>query len=224
MNKKMIRLRKLATVTVLGASFAFSMTACGLTKNNATESATVTEVVTEAESTTEANADASTEAAKEEEITTEADDAEAAASGAAAGADEITFTTIRGCSCKIPAGFEEIIEDRAIRFVYEFYNKDLDMDIRIIDANKDYIPMSLEEEYNSYLNSYDITYKGLYDDWFVVSGYTSDGKVIYYKAHEKTLNGEKVYISMEFTYPNGSNKAKCDEMVGEFVKSFKFPE
>jgi len=60
------------------------------------------------------------------------------------------------------------------------------------------------------------TYKVLKGDWFVMSGYLSDGRVFY----RKTLSQDKMFKSFEITYDK-NQKDLYDRIVAHLAKSFE---
>ena len=135
------------------------------------------------------------------------------------------FETVRGCVCYIPAGFENVTSDSTVvHYAYDFYNPDLDMEIHLIDTMKDNIPMSLREMYTDYMNAPTVTYEGFYDDWYVVSGYDGAGNVFYVKDRVINRGSGDEYYSISIKYPDDAEKPICDEIVGEFIQTFVYPE
>lgn len=140
------------------------------------------------------------------------------------------YHTALGCSFYLPDGFVKekasqtsIIEDS---YEYSFYHAGLDMTIEFFEINTTHYVKSgtewMNDDYNYYNAGYSagddsITYFPRGDNWFVVSGYSQDKTEVFYK---RVYGNEVFYYYYLITYPT-ANKSICDQMVGDFAKSFR---
>ncbi len=200
-----------------------SATACG--KADVTESTTeATEATTEATTVTEATTETTTEATTEAtaEATTEAtSEATTEATTEAATTASTKFEMVRGGYYFVPDGFDNITKETyALRYVQEWQNYDLDMHMEITDAMQLDIPMTIDEEYEMYVNSYgeeNLSLNKKEADGYILSGVDANGYVYYQKAK---AFGDR-YVCINITYPQ-ANSDTCNKILEDFVFGFVY--
>ena len=137
------------------------------------------------------------------------------------------FETVHGSSFVIPSGFENVSPDKsAVNYVYSFQNPALHMKIFITDTMQSNIPMTIDEEFQSYKDylssgeGNELVYEFRKDDVYVVSGYINSGNTVVYR---KTRFFNDRYVQIEFEYSVGC-KDECDKVLTTFLESFEYGE
>lgn len=133
------------------------------------------------------------------------------------------YQTFQGCSFYIPEGF--VIESAGrvptgLGYEYVFYHAGLNMSICVYEFYTEGYGISgaewMERDYASYATDDTVTYFPRRDNWFVASGYSKDRTSVYYT---RVYGVQNFYYRYTINYPT-ANKSICDQMVGDFAKSF----
>lgn len=133
------------------------------------------------------------------------------------------FEMVRGGSYYVPDGFDNITKETyAVRYVQEWQNYSLDMYITVTNCMQIDIPMSLEDEYDSYLSSYnsssELSLNTKDEDGYIISGTRNSDQRIFY---HKVKHVEDRYVSFYIEYP-ASNANSCNQIVESFVSDFDY--
>lgn len=183
-----------------------------LTENSIEETEVATTEEETSETTTEEITESTTEVAEtvsdEESHRTEIPD------------EGLIWYMNRGGSFYVPAGFENVTKEvYALRYVHEFYNSELDMNISVIETMQHDIPISLDEEYEDYISGTEdlLSLNKKEADGYIVSGIDDEQRVFYRKVK---LVDDK-YYSVGFNYPE-SNSETCNNIVEDFVSTLKY--
>lgn len=133
------------------------------------------------------------------------------------------FEMVRGGSYYVPDGFDNITKETyAVRYVQEWQNYSLDMYITVTNCMQIDIPMSLEDEYDSYLSSYnsssELSLNTKDEDGYIISGTRNYDQRIFY---HKVKHVEDRYVSFYIEYP-ASNADSCNQIVESFVSDFDY--
>ena len=135
------------------------------------------------------------------------------------------YQTVQGCFFYIPEGFviqKEARVSTGLGYEYSFYHAGLDMTIYLHEFYTGGYGISgtewMEKDYASFAADDTVTYFPRKDSWFVASGYSRDGTRVYYT---RVYGVQDFYYRYNINYPT-ANKSVCDQMVGDFAKSFSY--
>jgi hypothetical protein len=135
---------------------------------------------------------------------------------------EKSFETVLGIRYNVPYGFIDEFYSVATGYGYEYYNKSLEMSIKIFTATASDIPIPLNQiivdGYEGAKSSSSVTYLKVTKDGVTSSGYGDDGNIFY---DRDIVKDDEFLYQISISYP-AANKLYCDKILTHFFDTVKY--